>query len=87
MEIRYFALLPLMIVASPVPAFSDETPMEIVAAAVRQSGHECNQPKSLEPDPAHTQPDEKAWILHCDNGSYNVKFKGDQGAEVSPLEN
>lgn len=70
--------------ASP-PAFSQENPDEIVAAAVRDHGYVCQSPSKTEPDPKNTSSEEQAWILHCANGSYRVKFTGDTGAIVEPL--
>ena len=68
-----------------VTAFAQEDPKEIVAAAVRQNGHVCEHPESAVPDPENTSPGEKAWILHCENGVFRVKFMGDTGASVEPL--
>jgi hypothetical protein len=68
-----------------VPSFAQEEPKEIVAAAVRQHGHVCDHPESAEPDPQDTSPGEKAWILHCENGAFRVKFTGDTGANVEPV--
>jgi len=72
-------------VAGVAFAQNDETPLDIIAAAVRQNGHSCQSPKSATPDPDHTTPEEKAWIIHCETAAYRVKFLGDQGAEVTPL--
>ena len=64
---------------------AQENPIDIVAAAVRVNGYECNNAKSVKPDPEHTTPDEKAWIIRCENASYQVKFVGDRGAKVEPI--
>ena len=63
-------------------AIGQEDPKDIVAAAVRATGHTCEQPKSVAPDPQDTSPDEKAWILQCETNTYWVKFKGDASVEV-----
>lgn len=68
-----------------VPSFSQEEPKDIVAAAVRQHGYVCDQPESAEPDPQDTSPGEKAWILHCENDVFRIKFTGDTGANVEPV--
>jgi len=60
--------------------------LEIVATAVRQNGYDCRSPESATPDPGRTTPEEKTWIVRCESGNYRVKFLGDTGAEVTPLE-
>ena len=67
------------------PSFSQEDPEEILAAAVRQHGYVCDNPEGAEPDPQSTSPGEKAWILHCEDGAFRVKFMGDTGANVEPV--
>lgn len=66
-------------------AYSQESSTEVVAAAVRQQGYACDNPENAEPDANDTSPDEKAWILRCENGTYRVKFTGDTGAKVEPV--
>lgn len=68
-------------------AAAQEDPKGIVAAAVRATGHTCEQPQSVEPDPQDTSPDEKAWILVCEQNTYWVKFKGDAQVEVKLVNN
>jgi hypothetical protein len=58
---------------------------DVVAAAVRDRGHSCASPESAKKDPEHSSPDEQAWIIRCESGSYRVKFMGDTGAEVEPI--
>jgi hypothetical protein len=64
---------------------NQEDPTEIVAATVRQRGYQCKQPERARPDPDDTSPDEKAWIIRCKNATFRVKFMGDRGAEVEPI--
>ena len=64
---------------------AQEDAKTVVAAAVRDHGYRCASPESVKPDPADSGPDEKAWVIRCESGSYRVKFKGDAGAEVEPL--
>jgi hypothetical protein len=66
-------------------ATAQEAPKDIVAAAVRDKGYECNDPQDIKADPNDTTPEEEAWIIRCENGAYRVKFMGDQGAEVEPV--
>ena len=64
---------------------AQEDPLHIVAAAVRENGHACEEPKSVAPDSQDTSPDERAWIIDCGNKTYRVKFVGDAAVEVSAV--
>jgi len=80
--------LALLIIGAMVWAdlgLSQEDPTDIVAAAVRQRGYQCDQPGSAQPDPDNTLPDEKAWIIRCENATFRVKFMGDTGPRVEPV--
>lgn len=66
-------------------SFAQEDPTEVLSAAVRQQGYDCDRPERAEPDPQDSLPDEKAWILYCEEGAFRVKFMGDAGANVEPV--
>lgn len=66
-------------------SFSQEDPVDVLASAVRQQGYVCDHPKGAKPDPENTSPGEEAWILHCEEQAFKVKFMGDTGANVEPL--
>jgi hypothetical protein len=86
LKLAVLAWLPSAALVWAELAQAQENPTEIVAAAVRQRGHVCDSPESAVPDHQNTTPDEKAWIIRCKSGSYRVKFKGDTGAEVEPVD-
>ena len=67
-------------------ALAQEDPLHIVAAAVRENGHACDEPKSVAPDSKDTSINERAWIIDCGNASYRVKFMGDAAVEVSAVD-
>lgn len=85
---RCVSALPVLslVLAIAGVASAQEDPKTIVAAAVRDKGHQCASPNSVEPDRTHSGPDEKAWIIHCEGGVFRVRFKGDTGPEVEPVE-
>ena len=64
---------------------AEKDPKGTLATVLRQNGYQCQEPKSAEPDPAHTTPDRKAWIVQCETGRCRVKFKGARGAEITPI--
>lgn len=80
-----FLLTISMMFLMNAPSYSQEEPVDILAAAVRQHGHVCDRPESAEPDPQDTSAGEKAWVLHCEDGAFRVKFMGDAGAKVEPV--
>lgn len=85
MKTRSLAWLPLLALLGPAVAAAQESPKTVVAAAVRQAGYLCNQPKSVKADSKRSTPDQRAWIIRCEKGSYRVKFKSDTGAAVEPI--
>ena len=82
MEIRSLVWLSGLALFCADIALAQEDPKDIVAAAVRKSGQECSSPENVKPSPEHSSPDEKAWIIDCENGTFLVKFMGDRGAAV-----
>jgi len=85
MQSRFLIPLCCWAILSVDLVLAQESPKDVVATAVRQNGYQCSEPKNIEPDPEDTSPDERAWIVRCQNGSYRVKFMGDEGAQVEPL--
>lgn len=87
MKIRSLAWLPLLALVWPAIAAAQGTPSPkaVVAAAVRQAGYPCKEPKSVKADARHSTPDERAWVIRCEKGSYRVKFMSDTGAAVEPI--
>ena len=85
MNKQLLACLSCAVVVCADVAVAQEDPKDIVATAVRQNGHQCDNPQSAEPDPEHSAPDQKAWIIRCENASYRVKFMGDTGTVVEPI--
>ena len=79
------ALLAAALFVNTAMAAEQMIGMDVVAAAVPDRGHACASPESATPDPEHSSPDERAWIIRCESGSYRVKFMGDTGAEVEPI--
>ncbi len=83
-------ILPVAAVLAAIPSARaesvDPAGMDAIAAAVRVHGYACEQPKSATRDTEQSSPDEEAWIVTCENGRYRVKFMGDTGSRVEPLE-
>ena len=82
-------LLVASIVAA-VPSARAQSPnpegIDVIAAVVRVHGYACEQPKGATRDAEQSSPDEEAWTITCESGRYRVKFTGDTGSRVEPLE-
>jgi hypothetical protein len=74
-----------MAAGAAAPALGQVTAKEVVAAAVRDRGYPCAEPVSVQRDVERSSPDEKAWIIYCQDGRYRVRFMGDAGARVTPI--
>jgi hypothetical protein len=83
--IRILAGLVCLALAFPPMAAAQDSPKTIVAAAVRDAGYTCKEPRSVKPDAQASSSDEKAWIIQCETANYRVKFMGDKGAKIEVL--
>lgn len=72
-------------VAAPSAGAEKPTPLSIISDAVRDRGHACENPKGVRWQRKQSRPDEEVWIIECDNASYRVRFAGDTGPVVTPL--
>ncbi len=75
----------LISVVSVTTAYSQEDPTNIVAAQVREQGYQCKTPKSAVADPDDSTPDEKVWILTCEDASYRVRLVPDMAADIEQI--
>ena len=82
---RSMIMAALLALIGAAPAIAEETPSDVVAVAVRAHGEPCTNPSDAQRDAEASSPDEQAWTIRCDEGSYRVKFMGDTGAEVESI--
>ena len=74
-------------IMSPVATADAQDPsLDTVAAAVRQKGFACANPVSVKADAEASTPDERSWIIVCGDTRYRVKFRGDTGTTVEPVD-
>ena len=57
-----------------------------VAAAIREAGHPCAHVIRMERMKEGAAEGFTTWDVHCNSGRFKVKFKGDTGSEVVPLD-
>ena len=86
MKAPLMACLLALGILSTDAVLAQEDATDVVAAAVRDRGYACDSPEAATPDPERSSPDERAWIIRCGSESYSVRFMGDEGAEVEPLD-
>lgn len=72
--------------AAPALAQSETFAADTVAEAVRAGGHACTRALSAEREVAQDRPDEQVWRLTCPEHSYRVRFMGDEGPRIEPLD-
>ena len=66
-------------------ARGQETDGAIIGTAIRREGFECTEPVQVERDPEASSADEQAWLAHCANADYRVKFMGDTKPAIERL--
>jgi hypothetical protein len=74
--------------AAPVlvpQALAQEGPVDVLAAQVRQHGHECVEPQGATRDGMPTA-DKTTWILRCKNASYRVQLSPNRNAVVERIQ-
>jgi hypothetical protein len=54
---------------------------------LRLQGFACKQAQSAKPDPDASRPDERAWIVTCDSGTYRMRLVPNMAAKVEKLKN
>lgn len=86
MAARSMITTAVLTVLAAVPAMAQEDPADVVAVAIRDHGQPCTNPTDAKRDAEASSPDEQAWTISCDEGSYRVKFMGDTGAEVTAID-
>ena len=64
---------------------ADETPVDIIAAQIRDQGYVCEKPQNAKEDLAQSAPNETVWVLDCESGTYRVTLVPDLAAKVELL--
>jgi hypothetical protein len=67
-------------------ALDGEDPKDVIAAQLRDQGYACDNPQSATRDEDASGPDEAAWIVTCEGGSYRVKLVPDMAAKVEKID-
>ncbi len=68
----HFIMSAVLLLADP--SVAAEGAATIVAAQVRAQGYACKKPKDATPDVRDAKPEERAWLLQCENISYRVRL-------------
>jgi len=67
-------------------ALEGEDAKDVIAAQLRDQGYACDNPQSATRDENASGPDEAAWIVTCEGGSYRVKLVPDMAAKVEKID-
>ncbi len=67
-------------------AQEENVEITILADQVRSQGHACSTPVSTERIAAELVPEEPAYVLKCENATYQIRLIPDQAAKVTRIE-
>jgi hypothetical protein len=67
-------------------ALDGEDAKDVIAAQLRDQGYACDNPQSATRDENASGPDEAAWVVTCEGGSYRVKLVPDMAAKVEKID-
>jgi hypothetical protein len=90
--IPLFAVLGIVLVAGlnacagTFARAADEMSADVLATHLRLQGYKCDRAQSAERDAKQSRPDEAAWIVTCDTGTYRVQLMPHQAARVERVE-
>lgn len=62
-----------------------ETPTNVIAIQIRKQGYKCDSPQSAKRETSTGNPDDKVWVLDCEDASYRVHLMPDMAARVERL--
>jgi hypothetical protein len=82
-------MLQVLVVTGPgaaLAAAGPGTPMDILAAQLRDQGYACDHPQSAEQDAKGSKPDEAVWIVQCENAKYRMRLVPDMAAKVERID-
>src|SRR5262245_11382416 len=66
-------------------ADSSESAKNVIAIQIRKQGYKCDNPVSATPERTTGNPDDKLWVLQCEDASYRVHLIPDVAAHVERL--
>lgn len=58
----------------------------VLADQIRSQGFACSNPTSAERIAAESAPDEPAYVLKCESGTYQIRLIPDQAAVVTKVD-
>jgi hypothetical protein len=64
---------------------AEETPIDVLAARVREQGHTCDKPQSAQRENKESAPNAVVWVLKCENESYRLTLIPDMASKVEKL--
>jgi hypothetical protein len=77
----------LAAVSLSAPALAaGETPIDVLAARVREQGHTCDKPQSATRENKESAPNETVWILTCENDTFRLTLVPDMAAKVEKVQ-
>ena len=72
-------------VAGLSAARADDGALNLLGDQLRLQGMPCKHAQSATPDPDASRPDERVWIVKCDDVSYRMRLIPNMRAQVEKL--
>jgi TRAP-type transport system periplasmic protein len=66
-------------------ACAEEPSADLLAVQLREQGYRCTNAMKAERDAQLSKPDEAAWVLQCDDGTYRIRLIPDMAAKVEKI--
>ena len=66
-------------------ARADDDALNVLGDQLRLQGLPCKHAQSATPDPDSSRPDERVWIIKCDDVSYRMRLIPNMAAQVEKL--
>lgn len=73
-------------ISTSANAQDEDVDMTVLADQIRSQGYACSNPTSAERIAAESAPDEPAYVLKCESGTYQIRLIPDQAAVVTKVD-
>jgi hypothetical protein len=80
-----FAAVIAGVASSAMAANGLEPTMDLLAAQIRDQGFNCDKPQSAKFEPSQSKPNEKVWVLQCENDTFRMTVVPDMAAKIEKI--
>ncbi|RUO99533.1 hypothetical protein [Hyphomicrobium sp.] len=62
-----------------------EPPMDLLASQIRDQGFKCDKPQNAKFDASQSKPNEKVWVLQCENDTFRMTVIPNMAAKIEKI--